>query len=93
MRQFSECSRTFERRPAGAARGVALRLRAAQRQVTLGDDTGVCRGTAFNAPWLVYHPAPGYVGTDNVSISWKWTQYDNGTIMKYATRDFTINVK
>jgi len=62
------------------------------KKVTLGEDTGVCSGTAFDAPWLVYDPTPGYVGTDSISISWKFTLYDNGIFMKYATRDFTINV-
>ena len=64
-----------------------------RKRVKLGDEAGVCKGTAFDAPWLVYDPEPGYVGTDTVSISWKWTLYDNGTAMKYATRDFAITVK
>ncbi|MDQ0391772.1 hypothetical protein [Labrys monachus] len=64
-----------------------------KKPFTLGKEAGICSGTRFEVPWLIYQPAVNYVGPDSVSISWKWTLYSNGTIMKYATKDFAITVK
>lgn len=74
----------------GPAHGAAQIFTVATK---LGDKTGVCAGTAYKAPVVVYKPAGAFTGVDHLTVTWMEPSHTDNVRFIPNSMDVEITVK
>jgi hypothetical protein len=59
----------------------------------LGKEAGVCAGTAYKAPVVVYRPAGSFTGVDHLTVNWMTPSHTDNVRMVPNTMEIEITVK
>lgn len=74
----------------GPAHGAAQLITVATK---LGQNTGVCAGTATKAPVIVYRSAANYTGVDHITVTWMAPSHTDNVRFVPNEMEIEITVK